>query len=350
MLTLSRDEARQLAVRAQLLDRPRPTSLMETVGRLGYVQHDQTRHVAPSAHLVLWSRLGQGFAPEELDAALRAHALVELRGMVRPAEDLALYRAEMAIWPGPKPWTPWQQQLTQWVTANDACRRDLLARLEADGPTPARELPDTCVVPWRSTGWTNDKNVVRLLDFMESRGEVAVVGRRGERVWDLASRVHPDVPVVPLEEALAERERIELRALGIVRRSGAGEKARVEGTTGTWRVDPALLDQPFEGRAALLSPLDRLVFDRKRALDLLGFDYQLEMYKPVAKRRWGYWALPVLLGDRLVGKVDGQADREAGVLRVAAVHEDVALDSEDSEAVQAELEDLASWLDLTLSA
>ena len=349
MQTLSRDEARQLAVRAQLLDRTRPSSLMETVGRLGCVQHDQTRHVAPSAHLVLWSRLGPAYAPEELAAALRAHALVELRGMIRPAEDLALYRAEMAVWPGLPPWTPWQQQLSEWVAANDSCRRDLLARLAADGPLPARELPDTCAVPWRSTGWTNDKNVVRLLDFMESRGEVAVVGRRGERLWDLAERVHPDVPAVPLEEALLERERIELRALGIFRRSRVGEKTRVEGTTGTWRVDLELLDGPFEGRAALLSPLDRLVFDRKRVLDLFGFDYQLEMYKPVAKRRWGYWALPVLLGDRLVGKVDCQADRDAGLLRVSEVHEDVALDREDTEAVQAELEDLAAWLDLTLS-
>ena len=102
-----------------------------------------------------------------------------------------------------------------------------------------------------------------------------------------------------------------------------GEAARVEGVRGLWRVDPvAASTTTFEGRTAILSPLDRLVFDRKRMEDLFGFDYQLEMYKPAAQRQWGYWAMPVLDGDELVGKVDATADREAGVLVVDAVHED----------------------------
>ena len=73
---------------------------------------------------------------------------------------------------------------------------------------------------------------------------------------------------------------------------------------GEWRVDPAALGADFEGRTALLSPFDRLVHDRARAQELFDFEYTLEMYKPAAKRRWGYFALPVLHGDRLVGKVD----------------------------------------------
>jgi uncharacterized protein len=80
-----------------------------------------------------------------------------------------------------------------------------------------------------------------------------------------------------------------------------GEPAVVEGVKGEWRVDPFWLDQPFSGRVALLSPLDRLVSDRKRMVELFDFDYQLEMYKPAARRRWGYFALPILYGDRLVG-------------------------------------------------
>ena len=103
----------------------------------------------------------------------------------------------------------------------------------------------------------------------------------------------------------------------------AGEPAVVEGVRGEWRVDPAQLGQPFAGRAALLSPFDRLLADRKRMGELFEFDYLLEMYKPAAKRRWGYYALPILYGDRLVGKLDATADRKAGVLRVAAVHQDV---------------------------
>jgi len=102
----------------------------------------------------------------------------------------------------------------------------------------------------------------------------------------------------------------------------------------------------FEGRTALLSPFDRLVYDRVCARELFDFEYTLEMYKPAAKRRWGYFALPVLHGDRLVGKVDATADRKASVLRVNAIHEDVKFARTITRAVQAELEDLASWLGL----
>ena len=120
----------------------------------------------------------------------------------------------------------------------------------------------------------------------------------------------------------------------------------VEGVKGEWRVDPAALQDEFEGRTALLSPFDRLVYDRRRAEELFDFEYTLEMYKPAAKRRWGYFALPILHGDRLVGKVDAKADRDASVLRVIAVHEDVRFTKPIVKAVEAELADLASWLGL----
>src|SRR5437899_5182588 len=126
----------------------------------------------------------------------------------------------------------------------------------------------------------------------------------------------------------------------------AGESAVVEGTKGEWRVDPSALGEDFEGRTALLSPFDRLVHDRVRAQELFDFEYTLEMYKPAAKRRWGYFALPVLHDDRLVGKVDAIADRKSSVLRVHAIHEDVKFTKSMTKAVQAELEDLASWLGL----
>ncbi|MFD0783833.1 DNA glycosylase AlkZ-like family protein, partial [Micromonospora azadirachtae] len=128
----------------------------------------------------------------------------------------------------------------------------------------------------------------------------------------------------------------------------AGEPAVVEGVKGRWRVTPELLDQAFKARTALLSPLDRLVFDRTRIAELFDFDYQLEMYKPAAKRRWGYWAMPVLHGDRLVGKLDATADRKAGVLRVNALHQDVPFTPAMTAAVRREIEDLAAWLRLTL--
>jgi uncharacterized protein YcaQ len=126
----------------------------------------------------------------------------------------------------------------------------------------------------------------------------------------------------------------------------AGEPAVVEGTKGEWRVDPGALGKDFEGRTALLSPFDRLVYDRARAQQLFDFEYTLEMYKPAAKRRWGYFALPILHHDLLVGKVDATADRKASRLRVHAIHEDVRFTRTLTRAVQSELEDLASWLGL----
>lgn len=348
-------------MRAQLLDRPRPASLLDVVRQLTLLQYDQTAAVAPNADLVLWSRLGAAYRPADLQAALGDQRLVEVQGMIRPAGDLALYRAEMADWPGRGELADWQEFRRDWVDANRGCRLDILSRLRSDGPLPARELPDTCDVPWQSSGWTNDRNVLKLLDLMEARGEVAVAGRdhRG-RLWDLAERIYPDDHVVAAEEAAQVRAERRLRSLGIARSRGtstqaesgdvleAGEAAVIEGVRGRWRVDPAQLDRPFQGRTALLSPLDRLVFDRRRMTDLFEYEYQLEMYKPAAKRRWGYWAMPILHGDRLVGKLDATADRKAGVLRVDAIHQDAPFPKATAAAVHREIGDLAEWLGLGL--
>ena len=356
---LSRQDARRVAIRAQLLQAERPAGLLPLARQLTLLQLDPTSAVAPSADLVAWSRLGSSYSPADLRTALDDRQLIELRAMVRPAEDLALYRAEMADWPGRGALKDWHEYRRDWVLANDRCRREILDRLRDAGPLPSRELPDTCEKPWGSTGWTNNRNLTQLLEFMVQRGEVAVAGRKGrDRLWDLAGRVYPDDPVVPAEQADQERDRRRLRALGIARLRGpecpvepavvgeAGEPAVVEDVPGEWRVEPSLLDEPFHGRAALLSPFDRLVHDRARTEELFEFDYQLEMYKPAAKRQWGYFALPVLYGDRLVGKVDAKADRKGGVLLVNAIHQDVPFTRTMAAEVDQEIADLAGWLTL----
>lgn len=356
---LTREQARRIAVRAQLLDAERPTDLLAVFRRLFAVQVDLTPAVAPSVDVVCWSRLGsQRYQPSDVDELLERGLLVEYQLRLRPAEDLRLLRAEMLEWPGPHP-TEWQVAKAEWVDANEECHQDILDLLRAEGPLPARAFPDTCVVPWKSSGWNDNRNVLMLLGAMEERGEVAVAGREGrERLWDLAERVYPDEPPVPAQEARGIREQRRLQSLGIARPMGpavpteredvgeAGLPAVVEGVRGRWRVDPARLDEPFEGRTALLSPIDRLVHDRKRMVDLFEFDYQLEMYKPAAKRRWGYWALPILHGDRLVGKVDCTSDHARGVLRVDAIHEDEPFDRSLRAAVRHELDDLATCLGL----
>jgi hypothetical protein len=358
---LTRTDARRIAVRAQLLTAMRPADLIETVHGLSLLQVDPTSAVAPSAQLVLWSRLGSAYDPRELTEAIDQQRVVDFRGTLRPAQDLAVLRAELAQWPGPGPLTDGQVSLRAWVETNRACRDDILDRLRADGPLPTSALPDMCVRPWRSSGWNDHRNVQMMLDLLVQRGEVAAAGRAGrERLWDLADRVYP--PALPVLPAQARRLRDERRlgALGIARSrttqhpvepldvSEAGEPAVVEGVRGTWRVDPALLGGSFEGRAALLSPFDRLLHDRRRMAELFEFEYALEMFKPAAARRWGYCALPVLVGDRLVGKLDATADRAAGVLRVNAVHRDGPWDDATVRAVDAEIEDLARWLELDL--
>ncbi|MCH1867124.1 DNA glycosylase AlkZ-like family protein [Nocardioides sp. CFH 31398] len=348
---LSVDRARQVAVRAQLLTEPRPTDAADVVRHLTTLQLDPTSYVARSADLVLWGRLGSAYAPGDLQDLLDTGRLVELRMHALPAEDLRLHTAEMAAWPAGTGTEESQRYLAAWVAANDGCRRDVLAALRADGPLPTSALPDTCVRPWRSSGWTGGKNLQRLLDFLVQRGEVALAGREGRTpLWDLASRVYPDDDPVPLEQALAERGRRRLAALGIARPrvvGEAGEEARVEGLRGRWRVDPAYLDAPWrpgEGRVVLLSPLDHLLLDRKRTVELFDFDYVLEMFRPVARRQFGYWAMPVLDGDRLVGRVDAETVLDAGELQVRGVHPDAGWTPATADAVDARLEELAAWL------
>ncbi|HWI43002.1 MAG TPA: crosslink repair DNA glycosylase YcaQ family protein [Nocardioides sp.] len=358
MQELGLEQARRVAVRAQLLDARRPESLVSTVDQLTLLQIDPTAAVAPSVDLVCWSRLGEGYDHSDLTFALETErSLVEHSSFVRPMDDIGLVLATSDDLV--------HHTAREWLEANASFRADVLAVLAERGPCVAGEVPDTCVVPWASSGWNNDKNVNRMLEMLTRTGDVAISGRAGKlRLWDLAERVYPpDLHVPSYDDARAELDRRRLGSLGIARPSskvqgeeigaaGQGEPCTVEGLDGPWHADPdalAAVDEAFEGRAAFLSPYDRLVYDRARALDLFDFDYVLEMYKPAAQRRWGYFALPILVGERLVGKLDAKADRKAGVLRVDVVHEDFPWDPATGEAVEAELEGLADWLGLRLT-
>lgn len=354
MRELSRAQARRIAVRAQLLDADRPRDLLSMVEHLTLLQLDPTAAIAPSADLVAWSRLGPSYRATDLRRALEQdRTLFELDAMVRPMRDLGLLLAGASQ-------RPRHDRPRDWLRVNDRFRLDILARLARAGPLASRDIPDTSVVSWPSSGWTNDRNVTKMLELLAVRGEVAISGRVGrERLWDLPERVYPaEVRIPSIEEATRTRNERRLAALGIARPrtralptepvdvGEAGEPAVVEGVTGGWRVDPAALRDEFESRTALLSPFDRLVHDRVRTEQLFEFEYTLEMYKPTARRRWGYYALPILHGDRLVGKVDARADRDASLLRVNAIHEDLPFSAAIRSAVDDELDNLATWLDL----
>ncbi|HUF99805.1 MAG TPA: crosslink repair DNA glycosylase YcaQ family protein [Ilumatobacter sp.] len=364
MLTLSRQHARRIAIRAQLLDAYRPESLLATVDHLTAIQIDPTNAIAPNVDLVAWSRLGSDYSPSDVKFALEhERSLVEHNSFVRPMDDIGLMLATVDDWPR-------RRDAEVWMTANAAFRTDVLAALAADGPLVAGAIADTASVPWASSGWTNDRNVVQMLEFLTRFGDVAVSGREGRnRLWDLAERVYPADLVVPSRDAaLAELTGRRLTALGITRPqavrtaleptpiefANGGSNAvevEVDGVPGTWIIDPEALAADaadFRGRAALLSPFDRLVYDRERALDLFEFEYVLEMYKPAANRRWGYFALPILHGDQLVGKLDAKTDRKAGLLRVHTIHDDVGFTEEMTDAIETEVVALADWLGLEL--
>ncbi|WP_194395790.1 DNA glycosylase AlkZ-like family protein [Microbacterium atlanticum] len=356
---LTREQARRIAVRAQLLSAERPSGIVETIDALTVVNIEPTAAIAPSADLILWSRLGWPYQPADLVRLVEEdRAVFEWGGFYRAMTDLALLLPEMRR-------RPQSARAQQWLAANERFRRDVLSRLRAEGPLRASEIPDTAQVSWRSSGWTDNRNSMQLLEMLVLCGDVAVHSRDAAgRRFDVADRVYPsDVPELGEAEAARERAERRLASLGIARAKSTaqpfepidvgviGDEALIEGVAGSWRVDPAALDAGDEiaPRTALLSPFDRLVFDRRRLEEIFGYEYLLEMYKPAGKRRWGYFALPILHGDRFVGKLDAKADRTAGVLRVHAVHEDEPFTDAVRDAVDAHIGELARWLGLDVT-
>ena len=301
---VSLEEARRIAVRAQLLDGS-ARGVLETVRRLGFLQLDPIATVATPQHLVLWSRLGR-FDTAELDRLLWVERrLFEWNAFIWPIEALPLVRARMRASRRATRYS-WERWRRDFLKENAGFRRYVLRELDRRGPLLSRELQDRSAEGRRrSHRWFGNRQVGLMLDALHHRGEVAVAGRRGgQRLWDLAERWYPETEVVPAREAerlLAEQR---FRALGV----------RLEG--GEWHAHPDVSDGPVPDRVTLLSPFDRLVHDRDRAEALFGFRYRLEMYVPAAKREFGYYVLPVLVGDRLVGRVEPRFDRKTGTLSV----------------------------------
>ena len=299
MRQVSIEQARRIAVRAQLLDGS-AENVLETVRRLGFLQLDPISTVAPPQHLVLWSRLGR-FDRTELDRLLwEERRLVEWNAYLYPIEDLPLLQARMRRRSG-----SWDRRLTAYLKENAAFRRYVLRELEARGPLLSREIADHASMKRDDHRWWGSRKMGLMLQVLNMRGQVAVVGRRGgQRVWDLAERWYPETERLTWRQAERMIEEQRLRALGVklVRRRLV--------------VHPDAIDGPVDDRVTFLSPFDRLVHDRARTEALWGFFYRLEMYVPKAKREYGYYVLPILAGDRLVGRIEPVHDRKAGVLRV----------------------------------
>jgi uncharacterized protein YcaQ len=233
------EQARRIAVRAQLLDGS-ARGVLDTVRRLGFLQLDPIATVAKPQHLVLWSRLGP-FDTGELDRLLwQDRELFEWNAFVWPKESLPLIRALMreSRRANRLRHERWAQE---FLRENRAFRRYVIRRLELDGPLLGRELEDRSAREGGDHSWWGNRYVGRMLELLNLRGEIAVVGREnGQRLWDLADRWYPETDVVQhpdAERTLAEQR---FRSLGVRREKGE------------WIAHEDANDEPVDSRVTLL--------------------------------------------------------------------------------------------------
>jgi uncharacterized protein YcaQ len=322
---VSVEEARRIAVRAQALDGS-AGGVLETVRRLGFLQIDVVQPVERPQHLVLFSRLGHGYDRAELDRLLwEERSLFEWQAFIYPIEDLPLVRARIRSFRRSRH-TNSQRWVADFLTTNRAFRRYVMKEIEARGPLLSRDLEDRAKGVRRDSRWWGPRMVGLMLMSLHLYGEITVVGRRGgERLWDLTSRWWPQTKPVTVRAAEAIRAERRLRTQG------------VRLVKGEWQAHPDAIDGPVPDRAVLLSPFDRLVYDRDRTEALWGFRYRLEMFVPKAKREYGYYVLPLLVGDRLVGRAEPRLDRKTGTLELLGAWGDTS-------RLDEALGDLAAWL------
>lgn len=340
-LTLA--QARRLALAGQLLPAPPETGILDVARHLGYLQLDPTNSIARSHELVLWSRLGPYHEVELERLRWEDRSLYEYNAALVPIDDYPIHADTMARYPA---WTElWNQRVKTWLEKNAGLRRQILIQLRKRGPTPSRELKASPRAKWGSDAWTNDRDVTLILEFLHRQGRVVIAGRQGQqRLWDIAERWLPSDSRLPQREAERQVADRSARALGVATAKeisweyfpggpypgmdkaikalvGEGRllPAEIKGLPGERFVHvdalPALETRPPR-RTTFLSPFDPLIRNRDRTEALWGYRYRIEIYVPKHKREYGYFVLPILHGDRLVGRIDPVFDRKAGILRV----------------------------------
>jgi uncharacterized protein YcaQ len=380
---LSAREARWLAVNAQGLGRPRPKSpitrrhLRGAVNAVGTVQLDAINVVARTQFLVLFSRVGP-FDPARLHAMTGPGGeLFEYWGhaaSLLPTAHQPLFRWRMEQH-GPYGDRPvYAARRLAWEATHADYIASVLQEVKERGPLSASQLSD----PRRRNGeWWDRRSVGRLaLEWLFARGDVTAYRSTSfARLYDLPDRVFPPAvvsqPTPPVDEAQRRLLVLAARSLGVgtladlagyyvinvkVARTRVAElveagdliEVRVDG----WRergyvvpdVRPA---RPSRRTATLLSPFDSLIWDRRRTLQVFGFDYRIEVYVPAPQRTYGYFVLPVLLGDSLVARLDLKADRQASVVRIGGAYVEPGADAPTvAAAVADEVDALRQWLGL----
>ncbi|HUR02676.1 MAG TPA: crosslink repair DNA glycosylase YcaQ family protein [Nonomuraea sp.] len=386
---ISLEDARRLVLSRQHLAGPRlpadAGSLRTVLRSLRYVQLDPVSVVAPSHDLVLWSRLGPRAGAHLPGLWWQERWLFEYwahAAAIVLTEDYPMHRVTMDSFPPPN-----RSYTRSWMDANDQLRKHVLDRLGEGAPLPTEAFDDCAVVDWSSSGWTAGRNVERMLTFLWLQGKIMVAGRAaGQRLWGLPDACLPldaDREAVSPQEMVATATEHTLRALGVARpldikqyfvrgqytglpeilrslqEQGRIVPVRIDGggpPSETWymHVDAlgdleAIRAGDWQGRTALLSPFDNLINDRRLTERLWGFAFRNEMYVPKAKREYGYYLLPILHGDRLIGRAAPRFDRSRGVLLIEGLYLEAGVKATAAlcRAVTGQLSDLAAFVGAT---
>ncbi|MEA2364451.1 MAG: uncharacterized protein QOD71_3596 [Thermoleophilaceae bacterium] len=377
---LSAAEARRIALAAQGFAAGRPArpdgrALRRVLKDVGLLQIDSVNVLARGHYLTLFSRLGPyplelvdkptWYAPRRL-FEYWGHEASLIPVATQPLLRWRMQRAHDDAWGGMKSVARDRPELVERVLSTVAER----------GPIAASEIEDG--VPRRAEPWWNWSDAKRAFEFLFWSGRITSARRRNfERLYDLPERVLPrEVVVAPTpaaDEAQRQLVRIAARSLGVAAERDLRDYFRLPTAETRERVAELaeageLLPVDVEGwstpaylwhgtavpRAvdarALIGPFDSLLWERSRVERIFGFRYRIEIYVPAPKRVHGYYVLPFLLGDRLVGRVDLKADRRAGVLRVLAAHAEPHAPAETATALIEELHSMAGWLGLEMHA
>jgi uncharacterized protein YcaQ len=341
------EHVRRLAVTRQRLSGPRrkpvtTDDIHELVRAIGCLQLDPTAIVARNHLLVLFSRLGP-FDPTLVDTMLwderRLYEYWAHQASIVPTEDRALHLALPPPWADPR-------TTASWMTTRARFSDVVLDRLAATGSVRAADFEEHAQK--YESGWGERSGITDTLALLWFQGRIVPAGRGGSaRHWALADAWFGaplgEIPEQPV--ALREAAVRSLRALGIATQQQVKNhfiRRRYQGLASAWKEleangaivpvdiglkgdwyihteDLELLDQiesgEFEPKTTLLSPFDNLICDRDRTLALWDFDFKLEIYVPKSKR-WGYFVMPLLHGDRVIARFDLTVDRKEGVLNV----------------------------------
>jgi uncharacterized protein YcaQ len=335
---------RRLAIDAQgyagRYRRAREEDVDDAIRRLSCVQLDSISAVERSHRLALAARVGD-YPPGAVSSLLGSGRIFEYwahEACLLPAEDWPLHVAAMRN--GGRRWYGEVERTHPHLAA------EILAEIRERGPLGSRHFDGA-----GGGGMWNWKPAKAMLELLWNRGELAVAGRQGfQRLYDVTERVLPaDVLAAPEptpEERLQELALRAVRARGVLTAAGVVEHWRLRG--GAKSVEPVLdrlvadgrlrrlevddggapvyvvaeseLDRPRPSAAVLLSPFDNLLWDRPFARRVLGFEHVIEVYKPAPQRRYGYYVLPFLWGERIAGRADLKAERRDGRLVVRSFH------------------------------